>query len=553
MKVSISEIQGNSVLSPYGGQTVTTHGVVTGHSRKGFFVQMPDNVDAPTGVSRGVFVFSPREKLLVGHFVEVSGKVSDYIAKDNDKPTTQIRFAEGRELFRAKDPVEPIALDVDRLGGDLEIARLYLNSLEGMMVMLERGATFVAPSNPFGDYVVVPPSWPGVRTEHGGVLVNADAPERWLPSFRVLDYDAAPVVDVGAALLSHVVGPLNYRAGAYQIVATGPVKSAPAKVRTAAKTSLSETSDHLTVMTVNSFNLDPHVERVSHVKDRDMDVDDDLGDQQFLGLAEGIVNAGQCPDVVALQEIQDNDGAEQTAVVSATRTFQELARQIRQLSGCSYEWIDCPPIVGEDGGQPGGNIRNGYLYRADRVEWVDGRVTRLGETDSAYDGSRKPVVATFRLRSGGKPVVAVNVHLASKRNQHSIFAPEQPGHDPREVQRVAQCALIARALSQWAEQGQDYYVTGDFNDFEFSRSLRALLADHSVNLVDTLAHEHRYDYNHRGQLQVLMHGIVAKRQLAEKRVDYEILHGNELTGVRPGSAGDKASDHAYVIARLKVN
>jgi len=70
-------------------------------------------------------------------------------------------------------------------------------------------------------------------------------------------------------------------------------------------------------------------------------------------------------------------------------------------------------------------------------------------------------------------------------------------------------------------------------------------------MVEQLPPGQRYDYNHRGKLQVLMHGIVP-RELADKRTEYDIIHGNELSGVRPGKLGDKPSDHAYVLARIRM-
>lgn len=62
----------------------------------------------------------------------------------------------------------------------------------------------------------------------------------------------------------------------------------------------------------------------------------------------------------------------------------------------------------------------------------------------------------------------------------------------------------------------------------------------------------RYDYNHRGKLQALMHGIVGKQHAARCKMEYEILHGNELIGAQPGRLGDKATDHAYAIARIEM-
>jgi hypothetical protein len=62
----------------------------------------------------------------------------------------------------------------------------------------------------------------------------------------------------------------------------------------------------------------------------------------------------------------------------------------------------------------------------------------------------------------------------------------------------------------------------------------------------------RYDYNHRGKLQVLMHGIVSAALAKSGKAEYEIIHGNELLGITPGEQTDKPSDHAYVIAKITL-
>ena len=67
-----------------------------------------------------------------------------------------------------------------------------------------------------------------------------------------------------------------------------------------------------------------------------------------------------------------------------------------------------------------------------------------------------------------------------------------------------------------------------------------------------LPESERYDYNHRGKLQVLMHGIVSNKMAIASKAEYEIIHGNELLGVGPGQESGKPSDHAYVIAKLNM-
>lgn len=545
--LSIDEIQGPGIRSQYAGTRVTTRGIVTGHARKGFFIQRPASERGDA--SAGIFVYSPNLKLSVGNRVEVVGTVVDYCASPHDKPTTQIQLDRGFVLGKSTDQIAVAWIGVGLASAEIGAAAAYLNRLEGMLVGIKRGATFVAPSNPFGDYVAVPEDWPGTRTDAGGLLIDPRHPMRWLPSFRVLDYANAPRVDVGSLLESDVIGPLNYRANAFQIAALKPPVVSRFRNPDFPPTSLERQQDCVTVMTVNGFNLDPHVESKRRVADPARDVDDDRGRGRFRRLAQAIVDRGQCPDVIALQEIQDADGAEQTAVNDAEKTFLVLAGAIRAAGGPNYAWADVPPEIGADGGQPGGNIRNGFLYDSSTLEIVDGTLARFGVGVKAFESSRKPLIATFRCRSVPHwSLTIINVHLSSKRQQRGVFAPEHPGFDPQHERRVSQGQLIAEQLAELGDA--DYYVTGDFNDYEFSDTLRAVCGQHAVNMVDQLPATTRYDYNHRGQSLVLMHGVVSKRQADEGRVEYEVLHGNELIGVTPGDAIEKASDHAYVIARF---
>ena len=147
-------------------------------------------------------------------------------------------------------------------------------------------------------------------------------------------------------------------------------------------------------------------------------------------------------------------------------------------------------------------------------------------------------------------MAVVNLHLISKREQLSIFAPQDPGLDKRERVRIEQARVVYAETARLPGEGKNYYVTGDFNDHEHSNTLKTLVGESNANLVVTLPPDTRYDYNHRGKLQVLMHGIVPKRYVDEGKADYEIIHGNELIGIEPGADTDKPSDHAYVLAKI---
>lgn len=548
----IAAIQGAGLRSPLAGQQVRTRGVVTGATRKGFFLQDPENPGATRGgCSRAVFVFTRRGHPPVGAAIEVEGTVIDYLAHEHDRPTTQI-VPETTTILDATGPaIEPVWLTPDLLDCDLPELAGRLTALEAMLVGVEAGAAFSAGSNPFGDYVLAPEGLDVTRTPDGGVLIDPERPHRWLPGFRIIDYDLAPIVNVGARLRQPVFGPLNYRASSFQIAARVRPDIEPRDVDPTT-TTFHPAGPRVTVLTLNGFNLDPHVERAWMVDDRHRDIDDDIGAGRYRALAHAIVHRGASPDIIALQEIQDDDGAEITGRTSARRSYEELVRAIERQGGPTYAWADLPPVAGADGGQPGGNIRNGFLYNPGRVELLEGTLRRLGETEAAFDESRKPLVAHFRHRSTGGRIAIFNVHLASKRHQFPIFAPERAGFDPRARIRVEQAGLIRRELLSLHRDGQDYYVTGDFNDFEFSPTLRTLVGEESVNLVERLAADGRYDYNHRGISEALLHAVVPRRMADDGGAEYEILHGNELLGVPPGQEGSRPTDHAYGIARLKV-
>jgi len=550
---AICDIRGPGIFSVMAGQLVKVKGVVTGTGRRGFFIQNIRSGPDPS-ISDAVYVFSPKWPAQEGALLEVTGKVVDYVKQEHGKPVTQIKLENVRVLEKRGPEIEPFELTADNVpAGTAELA-VFLNGLEGMLVTIDAGQTFIAPSNLFGDYVLMldaeKPAEGVARTEQGGVLIDHQNPLRWYPGFRIKNYKHAPRVNVGSKLRSRITGPLNYRVEAYQMIVDEPIR---VEDRDYALTisRLKPEPGYLTIMTMNGFNLDMHVESASKVKNPGQDVDDDWGDGRFHTLANAVVVQANMPDIVALQEIQDNDGAEMSLVVDASSTYEGLVKTIRVLCGVEYHWVDIPPGVGMDGGQPGGSIRNGYLYNPERVELVENSARLIGAEEAVFEGSRKPLIVHFREKTGGHELACINVHLASKRHQRSIFAPEEPGFDERLPIRVRQAEILEEEMSVMRRKGLDYYVTGDFNDTEESETLVAVVGDESVNLVNLLPPEQRYDYNHRGKLQVLMHGIVPER-LAGSHAEYDIIHGNELLGVKPGQSSDKPSDHAYVLAKIRM-
>ena len=542
------------MYSPLAEQDVRTSGVVTGVLRRGFFLQTPD-VKWDGKSSDAIFVYSSAWRPALGAELELNGEVIDYLKHATAKPVTQIHLDQARIKNTNGPTIEPIDITAELLPDSNSALATLLNSLEGMLLRIRKGNTFIAPSNKYGDYVVAldhPQADRSVlRTEHLGVIAGADNPLRWFPGFRITNYNHAPRLNVGAKLASDVIGPLNYRVDAYQMSVDQPLKVDQSFITTSMSSLLPEPG-FVTIMTLNCFNLDPHIESPAKVMNPDQDVDDDWGEGRFHTLAQAVVLQANSPDIVALQEIQDNDGAEVTEVVDASKTYGLLIQTIEELSGIKYMWTDVKPEVGADGGQPGGNIRNGFLYNPQRVELSKGSVRSFGKKKECFVDSRKPLLATFKELTSGKKIACINLHLASKRHQSSIFDTENAGVDAKLGVRVMQSAVVHKQMQKLSKQGLPYYVTGDFNDTEYSQTLQAMLDNDAVNLVQTLTEDERYDYNHRGKLQVLMHGIVPRKMAEADRAEYQIIHGNELLGISPGEETNKPSDHAYVIAKLRL-
>ena len=74
---------------------------------------------------------------------------------------------------------------------------------------------------------------------------------------------------------------------------------------------------------------------------------------KFDALADQIVNHLLSPDVIALEEIQDNNGATNDGVVDANVTLDQLVAAIAAAGGPAYEWRQINPVNDQDGGAAG--------------------------------------------------------------------------------------------------------------------------------------------------------------------------------------------------------
>src|SRR5262249_20712963 len=141
--------------------------------------------------------------------------------------------------------------------------------------------------------------------------------------------------------------------GNFKLLATQPLIVEPGGL--AQETTAPVAPGQLAIATFNVENLDPGD-----------------GAVKFDHLARLIVNHLRSPDLLALEEVQDNNGPTNDAVVDASMTFALLIAAIQAAGGPTYEFRSIDPVDDQEGGEPGGNIRVGFLFRADRgLRFID--------------------------------------------------------------------------------------------------------------------------------------------------------------------------------------
>ena len=170
-----------------------------------------------------------------------------------------------------------------------------------------------------------------------------------------------------------------------------------------------------------------------------------------------------------------------------------------------------------------------------------------GRSESAFLGSRKPLVGEFQFK--GQSLFIINNHLKSRREDQPLMGKNQPPHLTTEKIRILQAQAIQRFVKQMLsiDPKAKIIVLGDFNDFQFSKSVRNIESAGLTNLINKLPREERYTYIYQGNAQALDHILVSQGLASEAEID--IVHVNAEFVYTDGK---RASDHDPVLARIKI-
>ena len=585
--MQIGQVQGAGHFSPFAGQLVKVEGVVIAERGSNTWIQDP-TPDSDPATSEAVLVFGSAvsNAVVVGDHVQVSGTVTEFRpgCTPSCAPTNSAFWnltitelaSPGLGVTKLGTLSLPPAtvigarpaevIENDSASGNVETSNTfdptedgidYYETLESMLVQVNNPVV-VGPRSGFGEILVLADNGAGasVRTVRGGILVRDVDPATlgdyengdFNPERIMLDdlFVATPVVDV-ADRFAAAAGVMTYDFANYKIA----VSSILAEIDGGLTREVTRApSDHeIVVGTYNVENLDP-------------------SDGSFARHADLIVNHLRSPDVLAIEEIQDNDGATNTPVTDASVTWNTLIAAIQAAGGPLYEYRQIDPVDDQDGGEPGGNIRVGFLFRTDRgLEFIDrpggdsttpttvadhpsgpqlssspGRVDPL---NPAYNSSRKPLAGEFRMR--GKKVFVVALHLSSKGGDQPLFGRFQPPARSSEVARHAQAESVNDFVDEIvaADPNANVIVLGDVNDFDFSETVHILEGGVMTTLMDTLPLPERYSYVFEGNSQVLDQILVSNNLLGNFPIDYDPVHVN-------AEFADQASDHDPQVARLDL-
>lgn len=599
--IPIYEIQGAGHLSDHEGDTVTTTGVVTAVGFDNFWVQDPAG-DGDDATSDGLFVFDQRsgvlDSLSVGTCVELTDRVDERIAggaATGNLSTTQMAFPAVTIIpsctWTVPDPVviglsgrvapNVIVISEDELPVNLQDDPGVFNpdtdgidfyeSLEGMLVTVESPQA-VSATRQFGTFSSeffvlpnngVPPVIAPVDalTERGGIALQPDPenlgdqnPERVQIELTGTLYPGdffptTPSVTVGDRF-TDITGLVGYSFGNFEIHAITELVITPGG-NAAEVSGIAPTKSSVTVGSYNVLNLSA----------------DGSDDDQLALLGSQITNNLNAPDVLALQEIQDNDGATDNGETSADLTLAALVAAVEAAGGPTYEAFDVAPADGSSGGVPGGNIRNAFLYNPDRVTLIDFEsLTPDALADygvgnpNAFDGTRDPLLATFKYR--GKEFTVINNHFSSRFGSTPIFGGPQPFVQAGETERGAQTTALNEVVDARlaADKGQGHdasksgriMVVGDMNTFEWTNELAEILpgtgGDRVLTNLITGLDESPYTFIFDGNSQALDHFFVTDDLL--DGVQFDIVHLNVDFPRR--FVDTTGSDHEALLASIKL-
>ncbi|KAK3350339.1 Endonuclease/exonuclease/phosphatase-like protein [Lasiosphaeria hispida] len=585
--VTIAEINGNKYISPLSGQTVTgVTGLLIAKGPSGVWIRStrPDN--DPT-TSEAIYVFSTTvgANLTVGDIISVDGKVTEYRANAAYQYLTELGSPKNVKVLSKGNPVAALVIGKDTTppptvqyssldGGDVyatpggatntssenpvlkptEYGLDFWESLSGELVTVKKPTVIGRPNNYRDTWVVGDWAVTG-RNAHGSLTMSdRDSNPEAIIIGAPLDGTKNPTTSKLGDITEDITGIVTHAFGFYAILPLTALKTSVASTSAAPSSTLQSTAD-CRGLTIGDYNVENLAPTSAHLPK----------------VAAHIVSALKTPDLLFIQEVQDDSGPTDNGVVSANLTLTALVSAIKALSNVTYAFASVDPVANQDGGQPGGNIRQAYLYRAEVVE-LDGGVPgkggdatlvlpgpklsfnpgRVEPASEAWAASRKPLAAAWRAKGAKRAFFTLNVHWSSKGGGTTLHGDARPPVNGAVGKRVQQAevtgAFIAEILKEDPAAG--VVAAGDFNEFAFVGPMRKFSELSGLVDLDEAAGipvAERYTYTYDMNTQALDHMYVSPSIANSKTTKYQHLHVNSWA-----SNADVVSDHDPSVALFNV-
>ena len=564
---NIGEVQGESHQSPLAGKEVIINNVVvTKTDKTGFYVQDKVSDNNPR-TSDAVYVAS-KDKVASGDLLKVQGTVKEgYMEEYSVKPgqtfkkpagsltVTQIINATITKLGKAELPK---ALNIsEKMPKDIvdntptkynpETEALdYWESLEGMLVEVTKPK--VTGPQYKGDIYVLPGDYKGQKLNNiGGVNLRPGVQNTEVLPVTVGNKFVAKAKDY---FNDNISGVVTYRNKTYKIDPTtvptlqdGGLKREVSKIYPA--------EDKLTIASYNIENFSAN--NNGH---------DETPEEKVDKIAKSFIKEVHSPDIITLIEVQDNNGGVNDGTVDGVKSGEKLAQRIKSLGGPDYKYTEIAPVDGKDGGKPGANIRVAYLYNPKRVtligkekggseeaaRFVNGHLeknpARIDPTSVHFEKVRKSLAAEFEFK--GERIVVIANHLKSKLGDDAIYGSNQPSVENTKAKRIEEAKILNAFIKEGLRQNPNlkFVLTGDFNDFEFSDSVKTIVGNELVNLMAEHEQGDRYSYFYRGSNQSLDNILISKN--IKDKVVFSPVHINASFMEEHG----RASDHDPVVVQI---
>ena len=565
---NIGEVQGESHQSPLVGKEVVINNVVVTKTDgdKGFYVQDKVSDNNPR-TSDAVYVAS-KEKVVSGDLLRVQGTVKEgYMEEYSVRPgqtfkkpagsltVTQIINATITKLGKAdlpkalniseKMPKDIVDNTPTKYNPETE-ALDYWESLEGMRVEVTKPK--VTGPQYKGDIYVLPGDYKGQKLNNiGGVNLRPGVQNTEVLPITVGNSFVAKAKDY---FNENITGVVTYKNKTYKIDPSSvPAIQDGGLTREVSKIYPAE--DKLTIASYNIENFSAN--NNGH---------DETPEEKVDKIANSFINEVHSPDIITLIEVQDNNGGVNDGTVDGVKSGEKLAQRIKSLGGPDYKYTEIAPVDGKDGGKPGANIRVAYLYNPKRVtligkekggseeaaRFVNGHLeknpARVDPTSVHFEKVRKSLAAEFEFK--GERIVVIANHLKSKLGDDAIYGSNQPSVENTKAKRIEEAKILNAFIKEGLRQNPNlkFVLTGDFNDFEFSDSVKTIVGNELVNLMAEHEQGDRYSYFYRGSNQSLDNILISKN--IKDKVVFSPVHINASFMEEHG----RASDHDPVVVQI---